>query len=75
MKFNGNFMIFNNKRCKKLTPTFLEKINGLYLHQFKWIKKDQEIGNLPKRWNVLIGEQKSIFVRFYSFTRNRKKPL
>lgn len=54
----SSFMIFNNKRCKKLTPTFLEKINGLYLHQFKWIKKDQEIGNLPKRWNILIGEQK-----------------
>jgi len=29
---------------------------GLYLHQFKWLH-DNEIGDLPSRWNWLIGEQ------------------
>lgn len=53
----SSFMIYNNKKCKKLTPSFIEKANGLYLHQFKWLK-DKEIGSLPPVWNCLVGEQK-----------------
>jgi len=53
----SSFVIYNNKYCKKLTPAFIEKANGLYLHQFRWTK-DSLIGALPKEWNVLIGEQK-----------------
>ena len=53
----SSFVIYNNKKCKILTPTFIEKANGLYLHQFRWTK-DHLIGSLPKEWNVLIGEQK-----------------
>jgi len=52
----SSFVIYNNKKCKKLTPEYIEKINGLYLHQFKWTK-DNNIGSLPKVWNVLVGEQ------------------
>jgi hypothetical protein len=25
------------------------------LHQFKWLRSDDEIGALPKRWNHLVG--------------------
>lgn len=53
----SSFMIFNNKKCKILTPAFVEKANGLDLHQFKWLK-EKEISELPKEWNVLVGEQK-----------------
>ena len=53
----SSFVIYNNKKCKILTPTFIEKANGLYLHQFRWTK-DHLIGSLPKEWNVLVGEQK-----------------
>lgn len=57
MKNWSSFVVFNNKKCKKLTPKFIEKTHGLILHQFKWIKNNL-IGSLPKRWNVLVGEQK-----------------
>ena len=53
----SSFMVFNNKRCKILTPKFVSKAHGLYLHQFKWTK-EKFIGSLPKNWNILIGEQK-----------------
>ena len=53
----SSFMIFNNKKCKKLTPDFVEKANGLYLHQFKWLK-EKDIKEIPKQWNILVGEQK-----------------
>jgi len=53
----SSFVIYNNKKCNILTPTFIEKANGLYLHQFRWTK-DHLIGSLPKELNILIGEQK-----------------
>jgi lipopolysaccharide biosynthesis glycosyltransferase len=53
----SSFVIYNNKKCKILTPKFIEKANGLYLHQFKWTK-DSSIGSLPKSWNVLVGYDK-----------------
>ena len=53
----SSFMIFNNAKCKILTPKLVSKVNGLYLHQFKWTK-ERLIGALPKNWNVLVGEQK-----------------
>ena len=53
----SSFVVYNNRKCKILTPRFIEKANGLYLHQFKWTK-DSLIGALPSQWNVLVGEQK-----------------
>ena len=53
----SSFMLFNNRKCKILTPKFVSKAHGLVLHQFKWTK-EKLIGSLPKIWNVLVGEQK-----------------
>jgi len=53
----SSFMIFNNSKCKILTPRFVSKAHGLILHQFKWTKESL-IGALPKNWNILVGEQK-----------------
>jgi len=53
----SSFVVYNNKKCKILTTKFIEKANGLYLHQFRWTK-DHLIGALSKQWNVLVGEQK-----------------
>lgn len=50
-------MIFNNAKCKILTPDLVSKASGLFLHQFKWTKENL-IGKLPNNWNVLVGEQK-----------------
>ena len=61
LKYNrknwSSFVIYNNKKCKVLTPKFIAKANGLYLHQFQWTK-DNLIGSLPSAWNILVGYQK-----------------
>jgi lipopolysaccharide biosynthesis glycosyltransferase len=61
LKYNkknwSSFVIYNNNKCKVLKPNLVSKANGLYLHQFKWIK-DSLIGSLPSSWNVLVGYQK-----------------
>ena len=53
----SSFMVFNNEKCKILSPKLVSKASGLYLHQFKWTNKNK-IGALPLNWNVLVGEQK-----------------
>lgn len=52
----SSVMLFNNYRCRKLTPEFVNKAPGLALHQFTWIEEDQ-IGSLEPHWNHLVGEQ------------------
>lgn len=39
---------------RSLTPDFVNAADGLYLHQFRFLE-DQEIGDLPKTWNHLVG--------------------
>ncbi len=50
----SSVMLFNNKRCKKLTPEYVNSASGLELHQFKWLQDDALIGELPHRWNHLV---------------------
>lgn len=38
-----------------LTPGFIEKMPGSYLHRFTWIS-DRKIGELPLEWNWLCDE-------------------
>lgn len=40
---------------KFLTPENIRGCTGEYLHRFQWLN-DDEIGELPKSWNVLSGE-------------------
>ena len=40
---------------KKLTPEFIQKQTGAFLHRFSWIK-DEEIGEIEKEWNWLAME-------------------
>jgi lipopolysaccharide biosynthesis glycosyltransferase len=51
----SSVMLFNNARCKVLTPDYVNTASGLDLHQFKWIAGDDLIGELPQRWNHLVG--------------------
>ena len=53
----SSLMIFNNAKCKILTPKLVSKATGLYLHQFKWTKEEL-VDSLPKNWNILVGEKK-----------------
>jgi len=40
---------------KILSPDFIEKQSGAFLHRFSWIK-DEEIGSIDKEWNWLAME-------------------
>ena len=51
----SSVMLFNNARCRALTPDFVNTASGLALHQFKWLNDDTLIGALPDRWNHLVG--------------------
>ena len=51
----SSVMLFNNERCKALTPDYVNTATGLELHQFKWLGDDNLIGALPNRWNHLVG--------------------
>jgi hypothetical protein len=51
----SSVMLFNNARCKALTPDYVNTATGLELHQFKWLGDDHLIGALPNRWNHLVG--------------------
>lgn len=51
----SSVMLFNNARCRALTPDYVNSASGLELHQFKWLESDGLIGALPARWNHLVG--------------------
>lgn len=51
----SSVMLFNNARCRALTPEYVNTASGLELHQFKWLESDDLIGEIPKRWNHLVG--------------------
>lgn len=51
----SSVMLFNNSKCRTLTPDYVNTASGLDLHQFKWLDSDDLIGALPERWNHLVG--------------------
>ena len=51
----SSVMLFNNSRCRALTPDYINRASGLELHQFKWLESDELIGALPDTWNHLVG--------------------
>lgn len=51
----SSVMLFNNARCRALSPEYVNRASGLELHQFKWLGNDNLIGALPERWNHLVG--------------------
>ena len=55
MKNWSSVMLFNNARCAALTPEYVNAASGLQLHQFKWLEDEALIGELPHRWNHLVG--------------------
>jgi lipopolysaccharide biosynthesis glycosyltransferase len=51
----SSVMLFNNARCRALTPEYVNAASGLELHQFKWLADEGLIGELPRTWNHLVG--------------------
>lgn len=54
----SSVMLFNNKKCKALTPEYVNSATGLELHQFKWLESETLIGEIPHRWNHLVAYDK-----------------
>ena len=51
----SSLIMFNNAKCKALTPDYVNEATGLQLHQFKWLGDDSLIGEIPETWNHLVG--------------------
>ena len=51
----SSFIVFNNERCRVLTPRYVNNAPGTDLHRFAWLK-DEEIGALSLDLNHLVGE-------------------
>jgi hypothetical protein len=51
----SSVMLMNCERCTALTPEYVNAASGLELHQFKWLEDDSLIGEVPSRWNHLVG--------------------
>ena len=51
----SSVMVFNNARCRALTPEHVNSATPAELHRFEWLK-DSEIGELPLEWNWLVTE-------------------
>ena len=51
----SSVMLLNCAKCEKLTPEYVNAASGLELHQFKWLESDDLIGELPSKWNHLVG--------------------
>jgi lipopolysaccharide biosynthesis glycosyltransferase len=51
----SSVMLMNCERCTALTPEYVNAASGLELHQFKWLASDDLIGEIPSRWNHLVG--------------------
>jgi len=51
----SSVMLFNNAKCRRLTPEYLMTADYHDLHQFKWIEAGADIGALPQKWNHLVG--------------------
>ena len=51
----SSVMLVNCERCTRLTPEYVNGATGLELHQFKWLESDALIGEIPSKWNHLVG--------------------
>lgn len=50
----SSVMVFNNEKCKILSPEMVNNSTPAYLHRMKWAD-DNLIGSLPVKWNYLVG--------------------
>lgn len=50
----ASVMLFNCAKCRHLTPEYIETASGL--HTIAWAP-DEQIGDLPREWNHLVGYQ------------------
>ena len=49
----SSLMVFDNAKCRRLTPYYVNRAPAADLHRLEWAK---DIGMLPLTWNWLVGE-------------------
>jgi lipopolysaccharide biosynthesis glycosyltransferase len=52
----SSVMLMNCAKCKALTPEYVNTKTGLELHRFHWLESEDLIGDIPLKWNFLVGE-------------------
>lgn len=54
----SSVMLFNGYRSavQRLTPDYINTVSAMDLHQFRWCRSPDDIGELPVEWNHLVGE-------------------
>lgn len=50
----ASMMLFNNAKCRILTPEYIDNPSTTGLHTIDWVK-EEEIGGLPNEWNHCVG--------------------
>jgi hypothetical protein len=50
----SSFMVFNNERCRNLTPEYVNTASPADLHRLAWA--GENFGSLPLDFNYLVGE-------------------
>jgi hypothetical protein len=50
----SSVMLLNCAQCTALTPKYVNTASGLDLHRFRWLDREEAIGELPPRWNHLV---------------------
>ena len=56
----SSVMLMNAAKCKALTPDHVNSASGLELHRFHWLDDEALIGEIPARWNFLVGEYDAV---------------
>ena len=51
----SSVMLMNTAKCRSLSPDCVNHSTGLFLHRFEWLAPESSIGELPRRWNHLVG--------------------
>lgn len=51
----SSVMLFNNEKCKNLTNIYVNTADYYDFHQFRWLDSLDQVGELPKEWNHLVG--------------------
>lgn len=62
----ASVMLFNNEKCEVLTPAYIE--TAPKLHTIEWVPENQ-IGDLPREWNHLVGYDEPKEAKLIHFTQ------
>ena len=56
----SSVVLFNCASCTALTREYVNTASGLDLHRFRWLEDDELIGEIPHKWNLLVGYDNSV---------------